>query len=247
MADDMPRAVATAWRGRAVSTRGRRPGLGLGTIVDAALRVALADGLGAVSMSRVASELGAATMSLYRHVQAKDELLAHMVDAAFAGAPGTPAPDEPWRAGLTRWALQYLAVLRRHRWLVRVPVSGPPLMPNQVLWFERGLQCLRGTALPQAEKPAVLLLVDGFVRNQATLEADLMQAAQASGVALEEAGAAYARVLGGLVDPERFPAVQALLDARTFEPPGTPADGVQFGLDLILDGIEVLIGRRAQK
>ena len=54
-------------------------------------------------MSRVARELGAATMSLYRHVSAKDELLAHMVDAAFAAAP-TRRQDETWRAGLTRWA-----------------------------------------------------------------------------------------------------------------------------------------------
>jgi AcrR family transcriptional regulator len=247
VAEHIPRSVAAAWRGREPGTRGRRPGLSLSTIVEAATRVALAEGLAAVSMGRVAHELGAATMSLYRHVSAKDELLAHMVDAAFAAAPDPPAADETWRAGLNRWAVLHLAVLRRHRWLVRVPISGPPLMPNQVLWFERGLQCLQATGLPAAEKPAVLLLVDGFVRNQATLEADLIHAAQASGVALEDAGAAYARVLGSLVDRERFPAVQALLDARTFDAPGTAADGVQFGLDRILDGIEVLVAARAPR
>ena len=241
MSEDIPRSVAAAWHGREPGTRGRRPGLSLATIVDAGLRVAVADGLAAVSMSRVAKELGAATMSLYRHVSAKDELLAHMVDAAFAAAPAPPDRDETWRAGLTRWAFAHLAVLRRHRWLVRVPISGPPLMPNQVLWFERGLQCLRATRLPEPEKPGVLLLVNGFVRNEATLEADLMQAAQASGIAPEEAGAAYARLLGSLTDPERFPAIHAVLAARTFDPPGTTTDNVQFGLDRILDGIEVLV------
>ena len=99
MAEQMPRAVAAAWRGREPATRGRRPGLSLATIVDAGVRVAVADGLAAVSMSRVAHEIGAATMSLYRHVSAKDELLAHMVDAAFAAAPdfaGSRArPGEP--------------------------------------------------------------------------------------------------------------------------------------------------------
>jgi AcrR family transcriptional regulator len=244
VSEDIPRSVAAAWRGREPGRRGRRPGLRLATIVEAGLRVAVADGLAAVSMSRVATELGAATMSLYRHVSAKDELLAHMVDAAFAAAPDPPEPDEPWRAGLTRWADAHLAVLRRHRWLVRIPISGPPLMPNQVLWFERGLQCLRATRLPEPEKPAVLLLVNGFVRNQATLEADLLQAAQTSGVALEHAGAAYSRMLGGLVDPERFPAITAVLAARAFDPPGTAADDVQFGLDRILDGIEALIRAR---
>jgi AcrR family transcriptional regulator len=243
--EDIPRSVAAAWHGREPGTRGRRPGLSLAAIVDAGLRVAVADGLAAVSMSRVATELGAATMSLYRHVSAKDELLAHMVDAAFAHPPDAPAPDESWRAGLTRWATAHLAVLRRHRWLVRVPISGPPLMPHQVLWFERGLQCLRATRLPEPEKPSVLLLVNGFVRNQATLEADLMQAAHASGIALEHAGAAYARLLGRLIDAERFPAIHAVLAARTFDPPGTPADDVAFGLDRILDGIEVLVHARA--
>jgi AcrR family transcriptional regulator len=240
----MPRAVAAAWRGREPGTRGRRPGLSLATIVDAGVRVAVADGLAAVSMSRVAHEIGAATMSLYRHVSAKDELLAHMVDAAFGTAPDPPATRETWRAGLTRWAYAHLTVLRRHRWLVRVPISGPPLMPNQVLWFERGLQCLGDTPLPAAEKPGVLLLVSGFVRNEATLEADLLQAAQASGLRLEDAGAAYGRLLGGLIDAHRYPALQAVLDARTFDPPGTPDDQVQFGLDRILDGIDVLIRTR---
>ena len=246
MSEDIPRSVAAAWHGREPGTRGRRPGLTLATIVEAGLRVAVADGLGAVSMSRVANELGAATMALYRHISAKDELLAHMVDAAFAAAPNPPEADEAWRAGLTRWSKAHLAVLRRHRWLVRVPISGPPLMPNQVLWFEHGLRCLRDTRLPEPEKPAVLLLVNGFVRNQATLEADLLQSAQASGVALEDAGAAYGRLLGSLADSERFPAIHALLAARAFDPPGTPADGVQFGLDRILDGIEVLVRARAE-
>lgn len=245
MSEDIPRSVLAAWGGRERAARGRRPGLTLTAIVDAGLRVASAEGLAAVSMGRVAKELGAATMSLYRHVSAKDELLAHMVDAAFAVGPPPPEPDETWRQGLTRWAHAHLAVLRRHRWLVRVPISGPPLMPNQVLWFERGLGCLRATRLPEPEKPGVLLLVNGFVRNEATLEADLMQTARASGIAPEQAGAAYARLLGSLADAERFPAIHAVLAARTFDPPGTTTDNVQFGLDRILDGIDVLIRARA--
>jgi hypothetical protein len=93
----------------------------------------------------------------------------------------------------------------------------------------------------------VLLLVNGFVRNEATLEADLLQAAQASGVALEHAGAAYGRLLGRLTGPDRFPAIHAVLAARAFDPPGTTADDVRFGLDRILDGIEVLVRTRAGK
>lgn len=223
---------------------GPAPSLSVPTITAAAVGLADARGLDAVTMREVAGALSTSAAGLYRYVASRDELLAHMVDAAFGAAPDEPAADESWRAGLTRWADAHLAVLRRHRWLLRVPISGPPLMPNQVLWFERGLQCLRATPLPEPEKPAVLLLVNGFVRNEATLEADLLQAAQASGVTLEHAGAAYGRLLGRLTTPDRFPAIHAVLAARAFDPPGTTADDVGFGLERILDGIETLIRAR---
>src|ERR1700719_4606163 len=64
-------------------TNDPRPALSLARIVDAAVQVADAEGLDAVSMGRVAAELGAAPMSLYRHVSAKEELLELMVDAAW--------------------------------------------------------------------------------------------------------------------------------------------------------------------
>ena len=242
---DLPRSVAAAWRGREPGTRGRRPGLSLTAIVQAGIRVAEADGLAAVSMSRVAKELGAATMSLYRHLSAKEELLAHMVDAVLADAPAAPSPGAAWRPGLARWASAYLAVLRRHQWLVRIPIGGPPLMPNQVLWFERGIACLRDTPLREAEKPSTLLLVNGFVRNQATLEADLTIAARAAGTSPADVGAGYSALLAQLIDADRFPALHALLAARVFVGEGAIEDDFQFGLDRILDGIDVLIRARA--
>jgi AcrR family transcriptional regulator len=241
----VPVSVATAWGLRTAAPRPRKHGLSLQRIVEAGIRVAASDGLAAVSMSRVASELGAATMSLYRHLSAKDELLAHMVDAAFVEAPAGVGPGETWRAGLSRWAASHLAVLRRHSWLVRVPISGPPLMPNQVLWFERGLACLGATPLAEAEKPSVLLLVNGFVRNQATLEADLMLAARTSGLSPEHVGARYSDALASLTDAARFPAIHDVLAAGVFAGEGAIEDDFQFGLDRILDGIDVLIRARA--
>ena len=104
----LPGSVAAAWGVRERSHKGPKPALSLGRIVDAAVRVADAEGLDAVSMGRVAAELGAAPMSLYRHVSAKEELLTLMVDAARgrprtvrtparAGGPGWPAG--PGRCG----------------------------------------------------------------------------------------------------------------------------------------------------
>ena len=97
MDDELPAAVAAAWGVRAHPGKGPKPGLSLERIVAAAVKIASRDGLDAVSMSRVAAELGASTMSLYRYVNAKDELVKLMIDAAW-GSP--PAPEaEPGTGG----------------------------------------------------------------------------------------------------------------------------------------------------
>jgi len=237
--------VAAAWGLRTPSGRGPRPGLTLERIVAAGVRIASAEGIGAVSMGRVAHELGAATMALYRHVAAKDELLALMVDAAFREPP--PAPTAGWRPALAAWAAAHLAVLRRYPWVVRVPIGGPPLLPNLVAWFEAGLAGLARTNLTESEKVSVLLLVNGFVRNEATLGADLRASADARGASPRDAGAIYGRLLGGLVDRERHPALSAVLAARVFDGPDDDGDaGFAFGLERILDGVAVLVRRPAR-
>src|SRR3954471_20260485 len=103
----LPASIQAAWGRRARPTRGPRPGLTLDAIVGAGIAVATEEGLGAVSMGRVARRLGAAPMSLYRYVGAKDELLALMVDAALGPPEHERAPGESWRTGLERWAWTY--------------------------------------------------------------------------------------------------------------------------------------------
>src|SRR5579871_2501240 len=84
----LPAEVAAAWGVRERSHKGPKPALSLARIVDAAVGLADSEGLDAVSMGRVATSLGAAPMSLYRHVSAKEELLRLMVDAAWGDSPG---------------------------------------------------------------------------------------------------------------------------------------------------------------
>src|SRR5580704_4113439 len=202
-----------------------------------------AEGLDAVSMGRVAAELGTAPMSLYRHVSSKEELLTLMVDAAWDEAPGTPVAGEGWRAGLSRWAWALRAGARRHPWVVRIPLNSLPIMPNEVTWFENALACLADTELTEARKASVIMLLAGYVRNLATTEADIAAAVKASGLAPMEWMAAYPRMLAELTDPRRFPALAKFLAAGVFEMEDGPDDEFIFGLDRILDGIEVLIQR----
>ncbi|MGC4834404.1 TetR/AcrR family transcriptional regulator [Micromonospora vinacea] len=241
----LPPAIESAWGLRERPPKGPRPGMSVPTIVDAAIRVADADGLAAVSMSRVAKELGAATMALYRYVGSKDELLMLMVDAGYGPSPGPPPPEDDWRAGLTRWAWAEHLVLRQRSWLLHVPISGPPITPQQLGWLEDGLRCLDGTTLGEGEKMSVLLLITGYVRNEATLTSQIAEGSRAAGVEPSEMMPAYGRLVARLIDPARFPALHRVLNAGVLYQDDDPDDEFAFGLDRILDGVEALIRRRA--
>ena len=237
----VPDSIAAAWGVRERPHKGPKPALSLARIVDAAVRIADTEGLDAVSMGRVAAELGAAPMSLYRHVSAKEELLRLMVDTAWGDSPGPLAPGESWRAGLSRWAWAMRASVRRHPWAVRIPISGLPVMPREIAWFEDALACLEGTGLTEARKASVIMLLSGYVRNLATTEADIAAAVQASGLAPDEWMASYPRMLSRLTDPQRFPALAAFIAAGVFDVYDDPDDEFIFGLNRILDGVAVLV------
>ena len=241
---NLPASIEAAWGLRERPRKGPKPGLSLERIVAAAIRIAERDGLGSVSMSRVAAELGASAMSLYRYVAAKDELLALMADAAFGPPLAMPDPAAGWREGLSRWAWGTLERMRRHPWVLRIPISGPPITPNQIRWLEQGLQCLRDTGLAEFEKLSVILLVSGYVRNDAIIDADILAAARASGSEMQEFMPAFARILKRVTDPERFPALTAVLETDVFDVDDDPNDEFTFGLERILDGIEVLVRSR---
>jgi AcrR family transcriptional regulator len=212
--------------------------------VDAAVKVASADGLEAVSMSRVAGELGASTMALYRYVAAKSELLDLMVDAVI-GQPPEPVPGEGWRAGLARWAWAERALFYQHPWALRVPIQGMPVTPNQILWMDRCLACLDGTGLSAAEKLSVLLLVAGYIRNEATITTQIEEALGTSGASAEEMMAGYRRALAKLAPPGRFPALARALASGALDQADPPEEEFAFGLERILDGVEALVRQRA--
>ena len=237
----IPDGIAAAWGVRERPHKGPKPALSLARIVEAAVRVADTEGLDAVSMGRVAGVLGAAPMSLYRHVSAKEELLRLMVDAAWGESPGPPAPGEDWRAGLSRWAWALRDGGRRHPWIVRIPLNSLPIMPHEVVWFEHALACLRDTGLTEARKASVIMLLAGYVRNLATTEADIAAAIQASGLSPVEWMSSYPRILRQLTDPERFPALSEFIAAGVFEAEDGPDDEFIFGLNRILDGTGMFI------
>jgi AcrR family transcriptional regulator len=234
----LPASIMLAWGLDEHPARGPKRGLSLEQIVAAAIRVALTEGIGALSMSRVASELGASTMSLYRYVSAKDELLTLMVDTALGAPPSSQDSSPDWRAGLTRWAVSVRAAYYRHPWSLRVPISAPPLGPNNVAYLEAALACLAETPLTEQQKLSTVLLLSGFVRNEATLTADLV-----AGAGGEAVMPGYGAIVAQLTDAEHFPALHRAVASGALDDDDDIDLEFDFGLQRILDGIEVLIRR----
>ena len=166
-----------------------------------------------------------------------------MVDAAWGDSPGPLLSGENWRAGLSRWAWAMRAALQRHPWAAHLPISGLPIMPREIAWFEDALADMAGTGLTEARKASVIMLLSGYVRNLAATEADIAAAVAASGLGVDEWMASYPRMLGQLTDPRRFPALTVFIAAGVFDVADGPDDEFVFGLDRILDGVGVLVER----
>src|SRR4051812_3137074 len=125
----LPPGLDLLWGRRERGKRGPRPGLSAGAIVEAAIRVADAEGLEAVSMARVAHELGFTTMSLYRHVVSKDELLQLMWNGSAVGAESLVLEGEDWRGEARGGAGGSWGGLGRHPRGTPKPLAAPPLAP----------------------------------------------------------------------------------------------------------------------
>ncbi|MFF1409688.1 TetR/AcrR family transcriptional regulator [Streptomyces sp. NPDC058289] len=240
----LPASLAMAWGLRERPGKGPRPTLTLQRIVDAAVALAAAEGMDAVSMGRVAKELGVSTMSLYRYVTAKEELYILMADAGV-GTPPEPSGVSGWRELLTEWAYAQRAVLMANSWIVRIPLTGAPVSPNQLAWMERGLAAMAGTALREGEKVSAIILIGGLVRNEATMVADMIAAIVKSGVSPDQVLGQYVRTLRLMTAPDTHPAVTRLLESDAFTGADEPDFQFRFGLDRILDGLAALISERS--
>ncbi|KRE26131.1 TetR/AcrR family transcriptional regulator [Agromyces sp. Soil535] len=248
---ELPRGVALAWGIAAHPQRGPKRELSIERIVDAAIEIADAEGLGAVSMSRVAASLGFTTMSLYRYVTSKDDLILLMQESGSV----VPVPDDllerNWRDGVTAWVLAMRAAYREHPWLVDIPISGAPITPNSLTIVDWFLREVRSLPLSDGEKMSALLLVTSYVRATGAQERDIGAAAAAASDPADVTGENFFEALNELVTPERFPYLSPLLAAGGYvaEPGAGSADtddDFEFGLQRILDGIEYHVGRVEQ-
>jgi AcrR family transcriptional regulator len=180
----MTNELETAGQGPSIWTRPERAARGpvpehtRAEIAAAAITLADARGLGAVTMRSAAAAIGTAPASLYRYVTTRDELVELMADQVYGeiSAP-EPGPGDPV-AGLLRLARQSRAVYHRHPWLLDVPATGSLPGPNAVAFIEHTLAALADVHLTGPEKLVTVGLFSGVVRLFAQTEISQRQAGQ---------------------------------------------------------------------
>lgn len=242
----LPPGLDLLWGRRERGKRGPRPGLSADAIVGAAIRVADGEGLEAVSMARVAAELGFTTMSLYRHVASKDELLQLMWDASATGAETLVLEGDGWREKLREWAVFQRDMLGQHPWITQMPMAAPPLAPNSMHFVERAMAAFDGTGLPDADRMRVIAVITSFTLSDARMANDAARAAAKAAEAGQSPDPmmmlSWEALLRELIDEKTFPHLYRM----AWSAPDTPQDErAEFliGIDLILDGVQALIDR----
>lgn len=235
----LSRSLALLWRGQEPVVNGPKPALTLERIVTAAVELADREGLAALSMRRVATELGVGTMSLYRHVPGKGELLDLMLDHVNGPPPAPAEHRRGWRHSMELLARGTWQRYLSHPWLIQVNQTRPILGPHALAGFDIALAALDGLGLTGREKVAVILAVDHYVTGTARTYALRRQVVQETGITDEEFWAAQAPVLTRAIADGNYPEI-ARLPEDAFSIDGEEA--LEFGLTPLLDGLETLIG-----
>ncbi|MFE3107775.1 TetR/AcrR family transcriptional regulator C-terminal domain-containing protein [Kitasatospora indigofera] len=216
-------------------------------IVRAAVEIADAEGLAALSMRGVAARLGVAAMSPYRYVGSKEELLLLMADAAFGEAAYPAVPPEGWRAQLELGARTLWSLFRRHPWLAQLgSLTRPLLLPNLMVHAEWALRALDGRGLDARAMLDVHVLLYGYVEGiAANLEREA-QAEAATGLSEDEWMDRQAPAFRAITSSPRYPVFSRLV--QSFEG-GYDLDLdtlFEFGLRSLLDGLTGLVEGRTE-
>ncbi|MEU9191198.1 TetR/AcrR family transcriptional regulator C-terminal domain-containing protein [Streptomyces sp. NPDC048484] len=230
--------VELLWGEQERPSRGPKRGLSIEGIVGAAVKIADGEGLGAVSMQRVATEFGFTTMSLYRYVPGKTQLISLMTDAALATPPVLGEMPGGWRPRMEEWARQFWMVFHRHPWLLDVNTHDRLTGPNEMGWLESAVRALSDTGLNGSEQVDAVLVVNGHVRNWAQYSVDMERGEK------DVTGEQWGSAVGMLVEKhsDRYPALMEAMAAGAFSV--AEGQGQEFGLRCVLDGIGVLIDER---
>jgi AcrR family transcriptional regulator len=205
--------------------RGPKARYSRSAIAAAAVVLADAEGLDAVTMRRMAAELGLGTMSLYNYVPTKDHLVQLMIDEVGTEYHFPDQKPADIRQAIVDLARQGRDITQRHPWLPRAVSTRPPVMgPAALHYVDYFLGLLNGTAVDTAAKMELLALVNGFAINYGGMQAALAEERTRTGVTAEQQAAAQVSQLVAAAATGRYPNLTAALAAPA--PPGRDADEI---------------------
>jgi AcrR family transcriptional regulator len=227
--------------------RGPKAKVELGDLVSAAIAIADAEGIEAVSTRRVAEAVGISAMSFYTHIPDKAVLLDLMLDAAAGLRVGEAPQFEPaqWRANVTFVANAFRDYFIAHPWVLQISTHRPVLGPHTMRSYEIFLSAFDGLGLSEIEMDLSVTMVANYVH----------------GAARDVTRAKLVKELTGKSDDEWWYSIAPFLETLDFSPYpvanrigpvvgeayglGDPEMAFDFGLERILDGLAILIeGKR---
>ena len=198
-------------------------------ILQAAVDVADRDGLGALTMRRLGKDLGFEAMAIYKHVANKEEILEGMLELVI-GRIEIPEEGADWKDAMRRRAVSAREVLTRHSWAIGLLEAGTATGPTSLRYFNAILGNLRSAGFPMEDVAHAFSLLDSYVYGQVIQEISMSFATS------EEAGETARSTLAPTTmdDYPHLAAMyeHALTHRYSFD------DEFEFGLDLILDGLE---------
>jgi AcrR family transcriptional regulator len=243
----MPSRDATAepspviWARLDRSARRPRPSLTHDQIVRAAVELADSEGVEALSMRKVAARLGAGTMSLYRYVANKDDLLDLMVDAVIGEEPPPEEPSGDWRSELAEQARGARRAAQRHPWAIGFILARPKLGPNALRAIEYSMAALDGLGLDIDGMLDMVATVDAFVVGFVQAELAEAEARRRTGLTEEQWRARMAPYIRQLIATGRYPYLERIV----MEAEDLPDIDATFErrLALVLDGLAAGVER----
>ena len=233
----LPPGLALAWGVQQVGRRGPKPALSVERIVATGIELGDQHGFEAISLQRIAGSFGVTTNAMYRYVRSKEELLVLVTDAAWGQPPPSILTAGGWREGARAWVRAQIDRYADRPWLLDLPIRGAPITPNLLRWVELLLQVMAETGLNQHDTLGCAVLFDGYARSHANL---VRQIGASDNVPVQSP--AVGEFLMPRLQAGDYPRLAAMMADQEYE--DGVDDDLEFGLDRILDGIQVLIDRR---
>ncbi len=235
---DLRRSFDLLWGDHAPASRGPKPALTLEQIARVGMVIGDEQGLAAISMRAVAERLGFTTMSLYRYVPGKTDLLAVILETAIGDAlPRVSDIEGSWRDRLATWARESRSLFRRHPWLQQIALPSALLGPMRIAWIEAGLDTVAELDLPPPDMLEAVLAVYAYVYGVARLSQEWRDDP-------DQGWSSESMLMQRISQDDRFPHMRALVRSGYMDDPGdydaadpyAEAD-FEFGLKCLLDGI----------